>query len=307
MRAFGGVTFTFSPLRSVSTASDRQLRLRDGRALGYAEYGDPNGKPVFYFHGFPGSRLEAQLTEPLATRIKARITAVDRPGYGLSDFKPNRTIVDWPDDITQLADALGLERFAVLGISGGGPYASVCARGISHRLTSVGIVCGLGPLDVPGAIREMKWFARLSVSVARRMPWLARVLFEGLVGWIMRRHPGYIVSLLAMSGSDPDKVVLTRPDVTQLLVDSAREAVRNGARGAMWDLVLYSRFWGFELQDIRTEVHLWHGEGDGIVPPSIGRYQAESIPNCQATFFPGEGHFSVPLNYMEEILRTLIS
>src|SRR4051794_20731127 len=123
----------------------RQLRLSDGRRLAYCEYGSPAGKPVLYFHGWPGSRLEAKLADPVAKKFNAKIIAIDRPGFGMSDFKPNRTLLDWPLDVCELADALGLDRFAVVGVSGGGPYALACARRIPERLTSVAVICGVGP------------------------------------------------------------------------------------------------------------------------------------------------------------------
>src|SRR5438046_6812360 len=124
----------------------RQLRLRDGRRLGYCEHGVRAGKPILYFHGWPGSRIEAQLAAPAARRYNARLIAVDRPGFGMSDFKAHRTLLDWPADVAELADTLGLDRFAVAGVSGGGPYALACARRIPDRLTSVIVVCGLGPM-----------------------------------------------------------------------------------------------------------------------------------------------------------------
>ena len=133
--------------------TSQTIRLKDGRTLGYAEYGTPQGKPVFYFHGFPSSRIDWPLfdTDGMAERINARIIAADRPGYGLSDFKRGRKILDWPDDVIELADALHIERFSVLGISGGGPYALACACRIPARLTTAAIVCGIGPAQAPGA------------------------------------------------------------------------------------------------------------------------------------------------------------
>src|SRR6266498_1807335 len=98
---------------------DKKLRLEDGRLLGYEVYGDPEGSPVFYFHGFPGSRLEARLATQVATRLAIRLIALDRPGFGLSDFKLRRTIFEWPDDVIKIANALGISRFATVGVSGG--------------------------------------------------------------------------------------------------------------------------------------------------------------------------------------------
>jgi pimeloyl-ACP methyl ester carboxylesterase len=152
------------------TAVSQHFRLLDGRALGYAEYGVPDGAPVLYFHGFPGSRLEAALTEGPATALGARVIALDRPGYGLSDPQLGREIGHWPEDVGQLADHLGLERFAVLGTSGGGPYAMACAARLAERLTHVGLICSLSPLDRPGALTGMPWHMQLGLILGQYRP-----------------------------------------------------------------------------------------------------------------------------------------
>ena len=125
------------------TRQNQQIKLPAGRALGYAEYGAPEGIPVFYFHGFPSSRLDWQLVndDAVLLDLNVRVIAPDRPGYGLSDYKSGRKMVDWPADVLELANALQIDRFAVLGISGGGPYAASCAAGIDDRLIKTGIVC----------------------------------------------------------------------------------------------------------------------------------------------------------------------
>jgi pimeloyl-ACP methyl ester carboxylesterase len=129
----------------VEDSGGKPIRLPDGRLLDYAEWGDPSGQPLIYCHSFPGSRAEGRLGDQPAKHAGVRVIAPDRPGMGLSDFQPGRALVDWPDDVGHLADALGLERFAVLGISGGSPYAAVCAWRLPQRLTDVGIVSGIGP------------------------------------------------------------------------------------------------------------------------------------------------------------------
>jgi len=123
----------------------QRIRLKDGRQLCYGKFGDPNGSPIFHFHGYPGSRLEGRLVSKMASRCNVRLIAVDRPGMGLSDFKQKRAFLDWPDDVIELADFLQIEKFAVEGVSGGGPYALASAYKITHRLTSAGILGGTGP------------------------------------------------------------------------------------------------------------------------------------------------------------------
>ncbi len=281
----------------------RQITLQDGRALSYAEYGDPRGEPILYFHGLPGSRLDAQLTEPVASRLGVRVIAVDRPGFGGSHFKPDRTIGEWPQDVGQLADALDLDRFAVMGVSGGGPYAAACAHSIPQRLNSVGIVCGMGPLEAPGATDGMTRFCRACLFVSRHVPHLLRP-FCALIARALGDQPhGFH---LGGEVSPLDRETLERADINQILGDSFCEAVRDGARGAAWDLALLGRRWDFRLEDIEAPVHLWHGELDDTVPLAMARYQAAAIPRCQARFYPHDGHFSLPVNRMEEILGTLL-
>jgi pimeloyl-ACP methyl ester carboxylesterase len=285
---------------------NQQIRLSDGRALGFAEFGDPQGKPVLYFHGFPGSRLEAQVAADLASRHRAHIIAVDRPGYGRSDFKPDRLIGDWPADVLEFADSLRLDRFTVLGISGGGPYAAACALKIPERLISVGIVSGMGPLEAlqqPGA---MRWMNRAALFLARRTPALVDLACAGIARSI-RRRPERVVSRLMRLVSSVDQEVLNRKEFQEALCRSFREAVRLGSRGPARDLVLYARPWDFRLQDIRMPVYLWHGELDWIVPPSIGRFQQSVIPNCRAIYFGQEGHFSLIMKHMKDIFDTLTS
>ncbi len=283
----------------------KTLRLEDGRLLGYAIYGDPVGRPVFYFHGFPGSRVEAQLADRVAARLGVRLIALDRPGFGLSDFKPRRTIFEWPDDVVKIADALGINRFATIGVSGGGPYAAACALRIPQRLTAVAIVCGLGPLDTPGGTDRMIRNNHLIFFLGRRLPWLARISLWRMA-YQVRRDPEGMLGRLIVALPGPDKAVLARPEIKITMKDNVVEAFRGGSRGAACELLLYTRPWGFLLKDIATQVELWHGEQDVSIPPTMGRYQACTIPNCRAIFYPGEGHFSLAINYMEEILSGLL-
>jgi len=120
-------------------------RLKDGRRLGYAKFGVSNGKPLFHFHGYPGSRLEGKLIHETAARCGVDLIAVDRPGMGFSDIKPDRSILDWPNDVIELADLIGIDRFAVEGVSGGGPYSLACAFKIANRITKAGVISGTCP------------------------------------------------------------------------------------------------------------------------------------------------------------------
>jgi pimeloyl-ACP methyl ester carboxylesterase len=284
---------------------NNRITLADGRSLAFCEYGDTNGSPLFYFHGLPGSRLEAKLADEAGRHLNARIIGIDRPGFGRSDFKGGRKIGHWPLDVAELANALGIDRFAVVGVSGGGPYSLACALKIPRRLTSVGIVCGAGPFDTPGAIDRMTVISRVALRLARHASWILKLVCS-LLAVFMRYNPELIVAHMAARAGQPDKAALNQPKLRQILSASFRESVRTGPSGIVRDLVLLSHPWGFRLQDISIKIHLWHGGRDLIVPPSLGRYQARAIPGCQGAFYPNEGHFSLIVNHMEEFLGQLI-
>jgi pimeloyl-ACP methyl ester carboxylesterase len=279
-----------------------QLELSDGRLLGFLELGDLCGRPVFYFHGFPGSRLEAEFANRAAKDLGLRIIACDRPGYGLSGCKAGRTLRDWPIDVTELADALGIHVFSVLGASGGGPYAAACALEIAHRLRAIGIVCGLGPIDAPHAMDGMTPINRLSLRLVGLAPWIAKPSFV-LTALLFRDYTGLVMKHIVAKAGAPDKHILKRDDLKRILADSFKEAFRGGLSGPFRDLVLYGSPWRLTLQDIEHEVHLWYGGRDVIVPPSMGRYLSRTIPNSRYTFYPNEGHFSLIINHMQEIME----
>ena len=287
-----------------TTRTNQTLQLNDGWRLGYAEYGLPEGKPVIYFHGNPGSRLDGQMLDEAAlVRLKVRLIAPDRPGIGLSDFQPNRTLDDWPRDVVALADALGLERFAVMGLSGGGPYVSVCALKIPERLTAAAIVSGAGPISVPGLTKGMD-AGRFYLQGARLHPWLAQLFLELMKsGLEASRHS-------ATPGAPPgmpaaDVAALACPGVSQAYFAMLEESWRTGTRGVAWDAVILARPWGFRLEEITLPVHLWHGEVDNMVPVAMGRYVAQAIPKCEAKYYPDEGHVSLLANHLEEIVNVL--
>lgn len=155
----------------------RQVTLRDGRELAYAEYGDPQGVPVFFFHGLPSCRLmhpDAEMSRTLGVRL----LTMDRPGFGRSDPKPGRTLLDWADDVSDAAGSLGLQQFAVVGPSGGGPFVAACACKLAPRVTSAAIVGGSGPVDAPGALAGMAPERRIGYWVAQRAPALLPLMIR---------------------------------------------------------------------------------------------------------------------------------
>lgn len=288
-------------------ALEQILRLRDGRTLGFAELGDPGGMPVVLCHGFPGSRLDALLAGESARRCGVRLICADRPGYGLSGFKTGRRIANFGDDLMELADALGLGRFLLLGVSGGGPYALGCACRHPERIRRLALVCALGHLGEGRALAAMRWPGRLSFTLARRSPALAELFFRRVLGPLIGANPALALHLLSVGAPESDRQVLARPEVRSVLKASASEAFRQGARGPAFDLGLYASPWGFDPASLGMPLDIWHGEADAVVPCLHSRLLAEALPGAGLRLLAGEGHFSLPVRHMDDIFRALLA
>ena len=291
---------------NLSNTTDKVLSLRDGRVLGYAEYGNPSGKPVFFFHGLPGSRRQRHPDDSIAIELGARIIAIDRPGYGLSDFQQGRKLLDWPGDVAQLADLLKIDQFAAIGVSGGGPYLLACAYKMPERITSASVISGMGPVDDPEATKGMLPSMRLGLGIAPRVPWSFVRLALDPVAKMVSRNPSGAKKLVPSSAPEADKKAFARPEIQEVDRQDLVEAYRNGAQGAFWEVVLLATPWGFHLEDIHKKIRLWHGEGDTTVPQHMGRYVARTLPNCESRFYAGEGH-TLMYNYWREILTIAVA
>jgi pimeloyl-ACP methyl ester carboxylesterase len=298
-----GIAAAAAAARPPDHGAAQVLRLSGGRRLGYAEYGDRRGAPVMFFHGTPGSRRVAGWADEAARRRGIRLIAPDRPGFGLSDFQPGRTLGAWPADVLELADTLGVARFAVAGVSGGGPYVAACAWRIAGRLTRAAIISGIGPLHGQALAPMLPRAYRAGFAVVRGLPAAVRVAL-GLARLGLRHAPGCVLASVGASLPEADRAILRRPPVRALLLDDAREAMRQGTRGALQELILLSRPWDVPLGEIRMPVRLWHGEDDAQVPVAIARRVAATLPTCRASFLPGAGHLWA-LEHLDEVLAGL--
>jgi pimeloyl-ACP methyl ester carboxylesterase len=270
--------------------------------MGYAEFGDPGGRPLLFCHAFPGSRLSGALLDSQAKAHGIRVIAADRPGHGLSDFKRWRRVAHWAKDVASLVDTLAVQRFAVLGWSAGGPYAAACAALLPGRITAAGIASGTPPSGA--AATGMGRWPRFTAGVARHLPTLRRLVL-GRVARKVAKNPTAFVEKMAASLSAADQAIFADSEVKQIFVDDLREAFRQGPRGPASDARAADKRWRFRLEDIRVPVWLWHGQEDRDVPPAMGRYVAERIPGSRAMFYRTEGHISTFVNHVDEMLRTL--
>lgn len=271
---------------------DQILRLADSRLLGFAEYGDPKGYPVFAFHGTPGCRHMFRLADPLAREKGFRLIAPDRPGYSLSSPSPSRSLSDWPKDVGALADHLGIDRFAVIGVSGGGPYAAATSAKLAECVSAAALVSPAGPVGVaelePCLSPEHR---RIFLQLARS-PRLADMIFT-----TMRIAVTYTPTLalrgLMARAATVDREILLRSEIGSNLIESLAEGLVDGISGAARDLHLFVAPWDFDLASISVPCKAWQGDADHNVPPAAARYLAEQIPDCDFEALAETGHYWV--------------
>jgi pimeloyl-ACP methyl ester carboxylesterase len=283
---------------------DDVVVLADKRQLAYAEYGDPDGYPVFLFHGLPGSRLSWGLLpdEPFPPGL--RLIAPDRPGYGNSDPKPHRTHLDWASDVAALADALAIDQFAIVGISGGGPGALACTWNMPQRITSVSIVASPAPTDAPGVFKGMSKTNHFFMRLAWNLPWLSS-LNARLLAFVIRRNPGRYINTMQVKVHDVDKAIIARPEIQQMLVADFSEALKQGAQGMIDDLSAnHGHPWGFPLDEIKTKVTFWYCALDRSVPPAMGKHLSETVPNNELRVIAEAGHLWILENLYEVLKET---
>ena len=231
------------------------------------------------------------------------LIACDRPGMGGSDFQPGRGFSHWPNDIVALADSLGLGKFGVFGVSGGGGYVSACARLIPDRLSAAMIVSGAGCMDSPEA--------RACLPVMNRLMWGLAARSARLIGLLMtltipkaQSDVAKIRKQMMRTLPPVEAVIFEKPGRLEAFMASGAESMRQGIQGIAWDTHLCARPWDFRLEEICFPVRLLHGEADLNVPVAVARIVAAAIPGCQATFYPGEGHFSTVANHLDEVIAT---
>jgi pimeloyl-ACP methyl ester carboxylesterase len=314
---------------NTQNAKDSQLmQLPDGRILGFSEYGPETGYPIVFFHGYPSSRLEVAAVSKIAHRRGLRVYGLDRPGFGLSTYAPDRKIMDWPNDVRAFAEHVGLNKFAVMGGSGGGPYALACAKGLPKEMMSVvGLLASAGPWEA--GIRDIGWLAYLTHLAASYTPWTLRVLADGAVGstgWIVTtaRVQGWIDSLLEgmtkkekeewekkreASGITTEEEYESKPipqrreEVIRILM----EAFRQGSQPSVHEAVLLTTDWGIKFEEVVFDpILIWHGVNDANAPIGMIRYMAERLPHAKLKEYKDVDHYQL-IKFLEEILEELVT
>lgn len=276
-------------------AADRLSRvhvLSCGRRVGYAEYGDLKGLPVFALHGTPGSRLMFALSNHAARDRGLRLIAPERPGYGLSDYRHSATLFDHARDIATLAEALGFKQFAIIGVSGGGPYAVAVAAALPRRVTLLALVGPIGPIADHGRQIRMSRGRRLLFGNLVRLPVALRAIFFGLRN-LLHLAPELAYRGLMARVSQSDRAILARDDVKASLRAAMFEGLRPGIEGAVQDVTLFCAPWGLPLARVCASAVLWQGSDDSIVPPEAAYWLGRTLPNCRLDVIHGAGHYWV--------------
>jgi pimeloyl-ACP methyl ester carboxylesterase len=290
----------------MTNATLETLRLRGGRRLGYIEYGDIRGAPIVFCHGSPGAHVESMSDAlgPAAAELGVRIIVPDRPGMGGSDPQRGRRILDWPEDVLELANALSLDRFAVLGSSGGTPFALACGARLPDRIRAVGLIGGVGPLSVPELLASLSRQSRLPFQLAAKSPLLARLFYRVLLR-SLANDPDKVIARMIAALPTSERALFDRWQFRDGFVRALREAFRQGTRHPVADMRLVVRPWGFDLSDVRVPVLVWHGTQDASVAELHADYLATNLPNCRLSFYPGESHMSVLVHRHRDIFTAL--
>jgi pimeloyl-ACP methyl ester carboxylesterase len=286
--------------------TEGQVHLQDGRALAYRVYGQPAGRPVYFFHGFPGSRLQAALVHEQAWLCSVALVAFDRPGFGLSDPAAAATVDHIAGDVLELSEALGHRRFAVLGVSCGGPHALATARLIPHKVSAVGLLAGIGPMDQPQLRAGQLPVLRALFGLARWQPWLISPLLA--LDWaLFRSSPQRAVKALAGLLMPPDRRLIdASAEVRAAFGASLAEAYRQGIGGAVREAGRIARFGVAQLDGVQAPVHLFQSGQDRNVPPAMGRFMADHLPTSTYHPCPDEGHLSIVVRHFERCMRLLL-
>ncbi|KAK0383051.1 hypothetical protein NLU13_8967 [Sarocladium strictum] len=311
---------TVSTTSSTPASAERQtVKLPDGRLLGFAEYGKPDGKPLFYFHGYPASRREIAPISKDANKRGIRLISIDRPGIGASTFQSGRKLRDWPDDVRTLADTLGLDRFAVLGSSGGGPYAIACALALPpQRLSVAGVFAGAPPWEF-GA-QHMSLPRRRLAYLAEHWPRSLEGLTATLVSisrwllhcqWIQNKIDAWLVAVINRANENEGKPVETLScekltEIREQTIGPFLDHFEQGAAGFVKETQVLVGPWGFPFEEVRGRVQIYHGAKDANAPPQMMRILAQRLPNCDLQELEKDDHYTMG-RHMADAMEKLVS
>ena len=267
-------------------------KARDGRTLAFVQRGAEDGVPVIVCHGTPGSRRSRHPDPEMYRRHGVRMVAYDRPGYGASDPNIGRSVADAASNIEAIADELGLDRFAVVGGSGGAPHALACGALLEERVLRVGALVTPAPSDTD----DFDFYEGLADVNVREFGAAVQGR-EAIEAFIqpyvdqLRTDPDAVIEEIVSELPEVDREIASREGFRSIMRESFAEAARQGVRGWADDDLAFAKSWGFEPEDVHAEVRLWQGELDVLAPRTHGEYVASRLPNARFELLEGGGHF----------------
>jgi pimeloyl-ACP methyl ester carboxylesterase len=248
----------------------------------------------------------AELVDDAARELGARIISPDRPGIRDSEFQPDRRLLDWPAFLNEIADHFGIERFRILAISGGAPYAYASGWKTPERVEKIAVVSGAPPLDELDDHAGLLPIHRRMLSLRTRRPGLLKFLFHLARPFVALRMPIRFRPLLLKFLQPCDANVLRESRAFDVCFESARQAWHSSAKGVMTDAEIYATPWGFALEEVRVPVALWHGTKDRTFGSRLAEDVARRLPNCEYHVIEGAGHYSLPIRYVHQIISDLL-
>src|ERR1700704_2304170 len=283
------------------------IAVGDDRQIGFAEFGDPQGRAVFWLHGTPGARRQIPMEARVyAEKRQIRLIGIDRPGIGSSTPHQYDTIFAFADDLRTIADTLGIDQMEVIGLSGGGPYTLACAAAMPERVVAAGVIGGVAPTTGSDAIG-----GGLMGSVGLRVASLLRVA-GGPIGVVatalirlIRPVGSPVVDLYGRVSPEADRQLLARPEIKAMFLDDLLNGSRKQMAAPFADVVVFARDWGFRLDQVKVPVHWWHGDKDHIIPFEHGQHVVSLLPDAELYTLPGESHLA-GLGYAEKILGNIL-
>ena len=284
---------------------ERRVVLSNGRKIAVRESGPAHGRPVFYLHGFLGSRLECVPADPLAAEFGLRLISIDRPGFGLSSNAPPDPSIDAADAAAVCLE-LELRHPIVVGVSGGSAPALLMAANPSIGAPVVILACPLCPLDDPAVLAQFSILAQFVLRSTPITPRAAGLLLDGPLRQFAKRYPQALLKILCTRFARADREALLSGEWSQAIADSLAESFAAGGYGALRDLLTYTQRWDERLWRIQTPVLIWHGRQDTVVPIRCARALARRLANGQLHEYEDEGHLSVPLRHMRTLLSQAI-
>ncbi|MGB1040584.1 MAG: alpha/beta fold hydrolase [Flavobacteriales bacterium] len=281
--------------------TNQHIILNDHRKLGYAEYGNENGKPIIYCHGSQSSRLEMHYDTSFAIKNNLRIITIDRPGHGISDFNPEGSILSFANDANQLVEHLKIEKFSMVGMSAGSPFALGIAYAFPEKIEAVNIISGFAPFD-SSSKQFLSKEIKTMLNLAKYFPFLLNIMLKIQAKQLKKNPKKALIGFLKIM-DESDQIVLKDERVMQVIQSMFVEAFRNGSQGVAYEISkILVRKWGFKLNEINVPVTFWQGKQDNNVPYQWAELMSNEIDNSELNLFPDEGHLII-FNHAEEIFK----